>query len=174
MVLSLTLRRKRAKLSIPHHLARYSIVVVCCGSDIAFQVLWVVLRRKDSSKNRRLVLLLQLVPVTLLPCLLTTQVRPILRCKCTYIWWLNIDCPVPIYDATGGTFQFSESDLSNIRTLPLFRKGAHDLPPYAVVTVGYTVTSFVTSNSASANTAFLFNVLFVIVLAEKIKDDEDQ
>lgn len=50
----------------------------------------------------------------------------------------------------------------------------YDLPPYAVVTVGYTVTSFATSNSASANTAFLFNVLFVVLLAEKIKDEDDQ
>jgi hypothetical protein len=55
----------------------------------------------------------------------------------------------------------------------LFRNGAHDLPPYAVVTVGYTVTSFVTSNSLSANTALLFNILFAVLLAEKI-NDEDQ
>jgi hypothetical protein len=83
-------------------------------------------------------------------------------------------CLVPIYDATNCSFKFKGSDLAKIRSLPLFRKGAHDLPPYAVVTVGYTVTSFVTSNSASANTALLFNILFAILLAEKIGDDEDQ
>jgi hypothetical protein len=81
--------------------------------------------------------------------------------------------PVSIYDATIGGFKFKGSDLSNLQALPLFRKGAHDLPPYAVVTVGYTVTSFITSNSASANTALLFNILFVVLLAEKINDKEE-
>ena len=81
--------------------------------------------------------------------------------------------PVPIYDATRGSFGFKESDLANMRSLPLYQKGSYDLPPYALVTVAYTVTSFVTTNSPSASTALLFNVLFAVLLAEKIKDEED-
>ena len=91
-------------------------------------------------------------------------------------WWVVLIfffCPVPIYDASGGGFKFRGSDLAKIRSLPLFRGGVHDLPPYAVVTVGYTVTFFITSNSASANTALLFNILFAVLLTEKI-NDEDQ
>jgi len=74
---------------------------------------------------------------------------------------------VPIYNATQGTFGFGQSDLASIRSLPLYHKGSYDLPPYAIVTVAYTVTSFITSNSLSANMALLFNVLFVILLAKK-------
>jgi len=80
---------------------------------------------------------------------------------------------VLIYNATGGGFAFNESDLAKIRSLPLYRKGSYDLPPYAVVTVAYMVTSFITSNSPSANTALLFNVLFAVLLAEKISDEDD-
>ena len=80
---------------------------------------------------------------------------------------------MPIYDASLANFDFNGSSLDDICSLPLYRKGAYDLPPYAVITMGYTVTSFGTSNSASANTALLFNVLFVIMIAEKIKDEEE-
>jgi len=86
---------------------------------------------------------------------------------------VTIFCPVPIYDATQGGFGFKESDLGKIQSLPLYRKGSYDLPPYAVITVAYTVTSFITSNSPSANTALLFNILFAVLLAEKINDEED-
>jgi len=55
----------------------------------------------------------------------------------------------------------------------LYRKGSYDLPPYAVVTVAYTVTSFATTNLPLANTALLFNVLFAVMLAEKINDEGD-
>jgi len=80
---------------------------------------------------------------------------------------------VPIYDATRGNFGFNDSDFTSLRSLPLYRKGSYDLPPYAVVTVAYTVTSFATTNSLSANTALLFNVLFAVMLAEKINEEGD-
>jgi hypothetical protein len=90
-----------------------------------------------------------------------------------FLLCVDLDVLHSSYDATNG-FKFDRSDLSDLRSLPLFRKGLYDLPPYAVVTVGYMVTSFVTSNSASANTAFLFNILFVVLLAENIKDEDEQ
>jgi hypothetical protein len=58
--------------------------------------------------------------------------------------------------------------------LPLFHKDAYDLPLYATITVDYTISSFIISNSVSANMALLFNILFVVLLAEKINDKEDQ
>ncbi len=140
------------------------------SDDLPFQVEWAVLRKKDFSKSPLLALLLRWVVVSLSLCLLAMMVglhiflgASILMC-CIY--------QVPIYDATEG-FNFHGDDLANLQSLPLFQKGLYDLPPYAVVTIGYTVTSFITSSSASANTAFLFNILFVVLLAERIKDEDD-
>jgi len=80
---------------------------------------------------------------------------------------------VPIYDTIKGGFGFNESDLANISSLPLYQKGSYNLPPYALVTVVYMVTSFITPNSLSANTALLFNVIFAVLLAKKINDKKD-
>jgi hypothetical protein len=79
---------------------------------------------------------------------------------------------VPIYDATQGGFEFSQTDLEKIRELPLYQKGKKDLPPYAVVTVAYTVSSFPATNT-SCDTGFLFNILFVLLLVKSLKDTED-
>jgi len=80
---------------------------------------------------------------------------------------------VPIYDATQGDFGFNESDFASLHSLPLYRKGSYNLLPYAVVTMAYMVTSFAITNSPSANMALLFNVLFAVMLAEKINDEGD-
>jgi hypothetical protein len=60
-----------------------------------------------------------------------------------------------------------------VRALPLYAKGKKDLPPYAVVTVAYTVTKFLTANSPSCDSGFLFNAIFVLLLAKSLKDSED-
>ena len=79
---------------------------------------------------------------------------------------------VPIYRADQNDFTFDVSDLEGVRSLPKYGKGIKDLPPYATVTVAYTISSFPTTSSASCNTAFLFNILFVLLLAEKNKHSD--
>jgi hypothetical protein len=79
---------------------------------------------------------------------------------------------VPIYDGRrdpidGPGFEFRAPDFDNIKSLPLFRNGKIDLPPYAVVTVGYSMNSYTYSGGTAAapnSLALGPNILFVILL----------
>ncbi|KAF8883849.1 hypothetical protein BD779DRAFT_1472351 [Infundibulicybe gibba] len=78
---------------------------------------------------------------------------------------LGVEDTVPIYDgrALKGSpgFEFRGADFDRIRTLPLYRKGLADLPPYSVVSVGYTANTFPYkgTNAAPSALALSLNVL---------------
>jgi hypothetical protein len=63
---------------------------------------------------------------------------------------------------------FTDENLNNLSSLPLYKNGTRDLPSDSVVTVGYAVGSYPYkgSNPALAGdyTALSLNVLFVILL----------
>lgn len=64
---------------------------------------------------------------------------------------------------------FTDENLGNLSSLPLYKNGAKDLPSDSVVTVGYAVGTYPYqgSNPALAGgeyTALSLNVLFVILL----------
>ena len=67
---------------------------------------------------------------------------------------------------------FTDEDLNNISSLPLYKNGADDLPMDSVVTVGYAVGTYpyrgsnpaIASSSGSEYTALSLNVLFVLLL----------
>ncbi|KAF8327068.1 hypothetical protein F5887DRAFT_1084051 [Amanita rubescens] len=83
---------------------------------------------------------------------------------------LSFNDKVPIYDLRRNRdFMFTDEDLNNLSSLPLYKGGAKDLPPDSVVTVGYSVGTYPYkgSNPALAGgeyTALSLNVLFVILL----------
>ncbi|KAF8896893.1 hypothetical protein CPB84DRAFT_1748176 [Gymnopilus junonius] len=68
---------------------------------------------------------------------------------------------VPIYDGRGGRFNFKEKDFDNLQSLPLYRGGKKDLPPYAVVSVGFTFNVFHMQNDGVCAS---FNIMFIIYL----------
>ena len=80
---------------------------------------------------------------------------------------------VPIYDLRkNDSFMFTDEDLNNISSLPLYKNGTKDLPDDSVVTVGYAVGTYpyrgsnpaLASGSGSDYTALSLNVLFVLLL----------
>jgi len=67
---------------------------------------------------------------------------------------------------------FTDEDLNNLSSLPLYKSGTKDLPPDSVVTVGYAVGTYpyrgnnpaISPGSGMEYTALSLNVLFVILL----------
>ncbi|KAJ3486817.1 hypothetical protein NLJ89_g11778 [Agrocybe chaxingu] len=88
---------------------------------------------------------------------------------------LNFTDPVPVYDARRKPFYYMQHDFANLRSMPLYKQGHADLPPLAIVSVGYTVGTYTVgggsaapdvssqASSSAANHAVSFNVLFVIL-----------
>ena len=77
---------------------------------------------------------------------------------------------MPIYDGraepnNGSGFNSKGPDFDNIKSLPLYNDGKDDLPPYAIVTVGYAVNTFAYGTGGEKNKLALSpNILFVILL----------
>jgi hypothetical protein len=82
---------------------------------------------------------------------------------------------VPIYDARETRFRFDSAAFDTIKSLTLYDG---DLPPHSIVSVGYTVTSFLYAQHAGApkvDIAIVFNVLFIILmghLPDSAEEDE--
>ena len=138
------LTKKEGHAIYPSSSGKFLLFNISCNVSLSlcFQMLWEVQRRKGCSRSPLLALLICQV----IPCravfywqwyIQSTIFYLFFRCLVIDLYWI---CQVPIYDATDG-FKFNVSDLSQLWSLPLFRKGLYDLPPYAVITVGYTVTS---------------------------------
>ncbi|KAF8870569.1 hypothetical protein BD779DRAFT_1680973 [Infundibulicybe gibba] len=92
------------------------------------------------------------------------------------IFLLTYNFAVSIYDGRaldGPGFEFKGADFDRIRSLPLYRNGLADLPPYSVVAVGYTVNTFSYKggNAGPGALALSLNVLFVILLGLPKKTD---
>jgi hypothetical protein len=79
---------------------------------------------------------------------------------------LRLICPVPIYDgrASGSRsgFAFTDKEFRNLTALPLYKKGARDLPDNSVVAVGYSLNTYKLGNMQSAYLST--NVQFVVLL----------
>jgi hypothetical protein len=87
-----------------------------------------------------------------------------------FFCYLPFRLTVPIYDGrkdpiNGPGFNFKAPAFDNIKSLPLYAKGSIDLPPYAVVTVGYSVNTYAYGTGGEKNKLALSpNILFVILL----------
>ncbi|KAF8891010.1 hypothetical protein BD779DRAFT_1469092 [Infundibulicybe gibba] len=78
---------------------------------------------------------------------------------------LGVDDTVPVYDGrslNNPGFEFKGADFDRIRSLPLYQNGLADLPPYSVVSIGYTANTFPYkgSNAGSGALALSLNVLW--------------
>ncbi|KAF8906959.1 hypothetical protein CPB84DRAFT_1744757 [Gymnopilus junonius] len=79
----------------------------------------------------------------------------------SFLVTLNFDDNVPIYDGRGGRFNFKEKDFDNLQSLPLYCGGKKDLPPYAIVSMGFTFNVFHMQNDGVCAS---FNIMFIIYL----------
>lgn len=77
---------------------------------------------------------------------------------------------VPIYDGRvtvngrpGRPFLFKDDHFKDLASWPLYKKGNHDVPKDSVVAVGYTVGTYVSSNSGAKYLSS--NIQFVVVLS---------
>jgi hypothetical protein len=80
------------------------------------------------------------------------------------VCWL-IFLLVPVYDGrpTKGrkAFRFLDDDFKNLASWPLYRGGRAELPEEAVVSVGYTLSTY----SGNSGPVLSSNLMFVILLA---------
>lgn len=87
--------------------------------------------------------------------------------------WLS-HLAVPIYDGRSvkgaREFTFSDDAFSKLATWPLYKRGVHDLPFDAVVSVGYTLNTFGEGPRGGPN-GLSTNLHFVILLALPDSDD---
>lgn len=79
-------------------------------------------------------------------------------------FWLNL-FSVPVYDGWATkdqpVFTFSDNNFSCLLTWPLYKKGEVEIPSDAVVSVGYSIGTYLGKNMLN----LLTNVQFVIVFA---------
>jgi hypothetical protein len=62
---------------------------------------------------------------------------------------------------------FADTNMDQLRNLPLYANGAEDLPPETLAVVGYALNTFTYNGSAHPGAlAVSFNILFVIALGE--------